>query len=231
MDTMERFVAPGGSGMQTRNLKIPSFWRFGKNVMGLRESISSYVKRLPIPLPDKPELFEFGCGVGVIGLSFLERWPEAHLVATESDARMLLMAARAAQKKHILPERFELGEADMNNPQIITFLNKEEPTRLKPESFDLVITSTALERADLEASLPVLLRLLKPGGYFLNLGVRDNILGKLIGFFYRFAVIPEETLRNALALNRYANVEEIPFRFDEFPASVLFKGIIARKPS
>lgn len=217
--------------VQTRALKIPSFWRFGKSVIGLRESITSYIKRIPLTLPSSPEIFESGCGNGTIGLSLLERWPDAHLVASETDGRMLLEAARGAQKKGFPPKKIELGEADLNNPQLITFLDRDEPVRLEPESFDLIVTSTALERADLEASLPVLLRLLKPGGHFLNLGVRKNLVGKAISFFYRFAVIPEETLRNALALEGCTDIKEVPFAFDEFPASVLFKGILAQKRS
>lgn len=215
--------------IQTKNLKIPSFWRFGKNVLGLRESLASYVKRLPIKLSPFPELLESGCGNGILGLSFLERWPDAHLIATEADGRMLLAAARAAQKKKIPTNKFELGEADVNNPQMVTFLDREEPTRLNPESFDLIITSTSLERADIEASLPVLLRLLKPGGYFLNLSVRENMIGKMISFFYRFPIVSETALREALKLNRCMHVEEFPFAFDEFPASVLFKGLIGQK--
>ena len=222
-------IMPNQKNIQTKNLKIPSFWHFGKNVIGLKESVTSYIKRLPLSLPASPEIFESGCGNGTISLSFLERWPDAHFVATETDGWMLLAAARAAQKKGISTDKLELGEADMNNPQIITFLDREESIRLRPESFDLIITSTTLERTDLEASLPVLLRLLKPGGYFMNFGVRGNIVGKILSFFYHFSIVPETTLSDALKVNRCIDIREFSFAFDEFPASVLFKGTLAQK--
>ena len=56
---------------QTRETKIPSFWKFGKKVMGLDENVAAYVRRLPVTLPPFPEIFEAGCGPGTVSFAAL----------------------------------------------------------------------------------------------------------------------------------------------------------------
>lgn len=214
---------------QVRETKIPSFWRFGEKVMGLDENVAAYLKRLPVTLPPFPELFEAGCGAGTVSFAALARWQNSHYVATDTDGRMLLAAARRALKENVPPQRLELGEADPNNPAEVTFLNRDEPANLRPESFDMAIASAALERSDLEASIPVLLRLVKPGGYLVDIGVRDSFAGRIAASLTRISIVPERTLLDILALNDCNDVARFPFAKDEFPASLFLDGWIARK--
>lgn len=215
--------------LQTKETDIPSFWKFGKNVMGLEENVASYIQRLPITLPPFPEVFEAGCGSGTVSFAVLARWPNAHYVATDTDGRMLLNMARRALRKKIPPQQLEIGEAEPNNPAEVTFLDRDAAVRLKPESFDIVIASAVLERGDMEASVPVLLRLLKPGGYFLDIGVRDTLAGTWAASLQHFSVIPEETLLQALSLNGCRDVSAFPLVLSEFPGNLFLTGWIARK--
>ncbi len=215
--------------METWYTKVSGLWSAGMKISGLESGLKKYIMRLPITLPPYPEILEVGCGTGTASFALLERFPNAHITATDIDPNMLLAAAKIAFKKQIPPERIEFGEADVNNPEEIIHLDKDEPTHIKPDSFHCVIASAVMEHADLEISLPVIARILKPGGYFINIGVSNTIAGKAYAGLFDFSIIPPEEFSRMLRINNYDNISVVPFLWNEFPANLLRVGIIAKK--
>lgn len=191
--------------------------------------IKEYIARVPISLPPYPEVLEIGCGTGAVSFALLERFPNAHVVATDTNPKALLTAAKIAFKKQIPPERLEFGESDANNPQEIIFLDREIPAETKPNSFHCVIANRVLEHTDMELSLPVIFRILKPGGYFLSINTHDTFCGKIYGSLSGFSPIPTNTFINMLNINGFENIETIPFSWNEFPTNIFQTGTIATK--
>ncbi len=215
--------------METPYSKLSGSWNFGMRMSGLERGITRFIKRLPFSLPPFPEILEIGCGTGIVSFALLERFPNAHIVATDIDPKMLLVASKRAYKSRIPPERLEFGEADANNPEEITFLDKEVSTREKPGSFHCIAASGVLEHIDLELALPVVFRLLKPGGYFVMVNMNDNWCGKIYGMLYGFSVMSPERLSGMLKINGFENIETLPLVWSEFPANITRKGVIAQK--
>lgn len=215
--------------METLHLKQSDMRNFKIRMNGHERSIVRFIKRLPVSLPPFPEILDVGCGTGAVSFAFLERFPNAHIVATDINQKMLLAASKKAYKNRIPPERLEFGEADTNNPEEITFLDKEIPTREKPGSFHCVAMNAVREHIDLELALPVIFRLLKPGGYLVMINVNNNRCGKIYGILHKFSIISPEELLRMFKINGFENIETVTFRWSEFPANFIRKGVVARK--
>lgn len=215
--------------METRYTKISGLRSIGTRISGVESGLKKYIARLPITLPPYPEILEMECGTGTVSFSLIERFPNAHITATDSNPNMLLAAARIAFKKRIPPERIEFGEADVNNPEEITHLDRDKPTHIEPNSFHCIITSAAIKHTDFEISLPVIARILKPGGYFIYIGIRDTIAGNAYARLRNFSVLPPEEFSRMLRINNYDNISTVPFVWSEFPINLFRIGIIARK--
>lgn len=215
--------------METPYTKVSGLWNAGMKISGLERGLKKYIMRLPIALPPYPEILEIGCGTAIASFTLIERFPNAHITATDIDPNMLLAAAKIAFKKKVPPERIEFGEADVNNPEEILYLSKEEWTHIKPDSFHCVIASAVMEHSDLEISLPVIARILKPGGYFINIGMSDSIIGKSYGTIFNFPVIAPEEFSRMLRINNFDEISVIPFLWNEFPTNLTRIGIIAKK--
>jgi len=68
------------------------------------------------------------------------------------------------------------------------------------EKFNLIITAGVLEYVPIEQTVANLSRFLLPGGYFLNSPVKNNLVGKITGWFYVFK--PYSRSRNTQAFTK-----------------------------
>ena len=142
-------------------------WDLWMTLAGHKRALTKYVKRLPLELPASPRVLDLGCGTGIISFALLRKFPLAQITAVDIEPAMLRQALRLQKRYKISPKQLNFLKGDIN---LLT---------LTPGSFDIIVTSGALEYAQLPKTAYMLAGLLHKGGYFLNIGMRNNFLGKL----------------------------------------------------
>ena len=102
---------------------------------------------------------DLGVGTGVFSKQFLEKYANSKVVAIDGATSMLELA------------KSRLGELSQRVEWILSDFRTMSTTVIKPDIFDVVISSYALHHLNAQEKLAVLksvVRAIKPGGWFLN---------------------------------------------------------------
>ena len=103
--------------------------------------------------------FDLGVGTGVFSKQFLERYPNSKIVAIDGAASMLELA------------KLRLGNLAQRVEWILSDFQAMPTTVIKPDTFDVVISSYALHHLNAQEKLAILksvVQAIKPSGWFLN---------------------------------------------------------------
>ena len=140
---------------------------------GYRLAINHFLRRLPIDTRLAIKVLDAGCGTGMYSLAIMKHFPNARIAAFDLNEEMV----HAFRSK--LEKRKELGA------RVNLFIgNVAEPLPAINGEFDLIVTAGVLEYVDMRQAVRNLSAHLIAGGYFLNVSVKDNIFGKLVGSLY-----------------------------------------------
>ena len=102
---------------------------------------------------------DLGVGTGVFSKRFLEKYVISKVVAIDGAASMLELA------------KSRLGELTQRVEWVLSDFRTMSATVIRPDTFDVVISSYALHHLNAQEKLAVLkpvVRAIKPGGWFLN---------------------------------------------------------------
>lgn len=144
------------------------------------QSLERYLRENPLPLSSGARILDAGCGTGLLTLALLRVLDRpARITAVDLSNKSLLTARRTvrdapARRKH----QVSLTQA---NVLALPF---------RDETFELVITSGALEYVALDEGLGELSRVLAPGGYLFHLPVRPSPASRLLEVMFRFKTHP-----------------------------------------
>lgn len=157
---------------------------------------------------DDPRVLELGCGTGALTLPLLERAPDLRLTAVDISPRSIDIARR--QCAHFPHARVE----------VVDLFDSPYP----PASFDALVGNSVLHHLHVELFLPIIMRLLRPGGlmwfYEPNMLNPQVAIEKNVGFVGRWLQnTPDETaffrrrLTRQLRDEGFDNVSITPFDF------------------
>lgn len=215
--------------METPYSPVANIWGFGMSVSGLNHGLVRYMQRLPVALPAQPRVLDAGCGTGILGFAMLRRSPEARVLASDADSVMCANARRYARRRGLTPEQFSVGQADIHTPAQVTMADGSEHT-LASESFDVVMAGAVLEHTDLSRAIPALTALVRPGGWFVNVGMSTATFVKVYEVLFQLERIPEQEIAQRIERAGMIDVQTVPLRAREFPTNLTRSGVIARKP-
>ena len=140
-----------------------------------------------------------------------------------------LVLARSARRLDEARHRLTVAHGDLRTPAVLTRLDTGQAVTLGEQSFDAVVVGAALEHVPLEGTLERLSRLLRPGGLFLNLGVRPGPPGAMLGRIYRFRPYTTGEILRFLGRLGFVDAGELRFAPADFPANLTRIAVIARK--
>ena len=143
-------------------------------------SIENYLRVHPLPLPPDARILDAGCGTGLLTLSLLRVLERPARVTALDLSASSLAAARRGLREAAADGRHQVGFTQANVLRL----------PFADDSFDLVVTSGALEYVPLEAGMQELARVVRPGGYLIHLPVRPSPATTLIEWMFRFKAHP-----------------------------------------
>jgi len=198
-------------------------------VLGVKRGVEQFLSRLDWLLPPRPRFLDAGAGTGTIALWLLRHFADCEVVAFDIERRMLAILDRRARRLGSERRRLIVAHGDLRAPEVVTRLDSGQALGLAEHSFDAVVVGAALEHAPLDASIERLARLLRPGGVFLNLGVRPGPTAKVLAHIYNFRPYePGEVLRPLRRLG-FVDVRVLRLTPADFPANLTRIGVLARK--
>jgi ubiquinone/menaquinone biosynthesis C-methylase UbiE len=173
--------------------RIASLYDVTFKFNGYGRSLENYLSRHMPHLSYGARILDAGCGTGLLTLSLLNaaRRP-VDITAVDLSSSSLSTAKKAVADKFGTVPKITFTQA---NVLALPFAD---------DSFEMIVTSGALEYVPLHAGLSEMARVLAPGGYMLHLPVRPSLVSKLLEVMFRFKTHPPQAV--AESTNRYFRV-------------------------
>jgi ubiquinone/menaquinone biosynthesis C-methylase UbiE len=177
--------------------RIAKVYGFCFKVNGYGRSLDQYLTRHPLPVSRGARILDAGCGTGLLTLALVRtlRFP-INVTALDLSARSIRAAKRAVTQSKGRTRDVTFAQG---NVLALPFAD---------DSFDLVVTSGALEYVPLEEGLSELARVLAPGGHLLHLPIRPSPVSTFLEILFRFKThspqkLEIETERHFRVLDNY----------------------------
>jgi ubiquinone/menaquinone biosynthesis C-methylase UbiE len=146
---------------------------------GYGRSLDQYLSAHPLRLSPGSRVLDAGCGTGLLTLALL-RAVEVPLKITAVD----LSASSIAKAERAVADNLKRSHKVWFTQANVLALPFAD------DSFDLVVTSGALEYVSLREGFSELARVLMPGGYMLHLPVRPSLPSRFLELLFRFKTHP-----------------------------------------
>jgi SAM-dependent methyltransferase len=209
--------------------RIAEIYDTSLRLFGFKRGVEQFLERVEWRLPPRPRALDAGAGTGLNGLWFLRRFPGSEVVAFDIDRQMLAVLARRARRLGERRRRLTVAHGDLRSPHVLTQVDTGQAIVLADRSFDVVMVGAALEHVPLDLSLERLARLLRPGGLFLNVGMRPGPPAAVLGRLYRFRPYTTGEIRRWLERLGFVDVHVLRLMPTDFPANLTRIAVTGRK--
>lgn len=196
METVQNQAITNELGSSTRIFydEIARLYDLTFKINRYGRSIEDYLRAHPLSLPPDARILDAGCGTGLLTLSLLRVLERPARITALDLSASSLTAARRGRREIVADERHQVGFTQGNVLQL----------PFADHSFDLVVTSGALEYVPLEAGMQELARVVRPGGYLIHLPVRPSLASTLLEWMFRFKAHPPRAV--AETTRRYFHI-------------------------
>jgi ubiquinone/menaquinone biosynthesis C-methylase UbiE len=147
-------------------------------------SLADYIQKYPLPLSFGSRVLDAGCGTGLLTLVLLKNFDiPIKITAVDLSASSLTTAKKASE------------EATKGRRRS-TYFTQANLLSLPFEdaSFDMVVTSGALEYVPIGDGLRELSRVIAPGGHLLHIPIRPSLMSRVLELMFRFKTHPPEEI-------------------------------------
>lgn len=172
------------------------------------------MQSLPDNLPLRAKILDLGCGDGLVTGLLREKMPQASIAGLDYAEKLLAIFHQKFPDVTIV-------KGDFNKPQNFFSYPTGESVRLPAASFDVVVSAGALsEYGDLAQALPFVHDLLRDGGLLINIGVQNNVWGRLTGKVWYFEPVGQEEFTAACRFAGFSSVEVVATTTAAFPKNL-----------
>ncbi|MFN2532704.1 MAG: class I SAM-dependent methyltransferase [Pyrinomonadaceae bacterium] len=146
---------------------------------GYGRSLDQYFSTHPLTLSRGARILDAGCGTGLLTLALLRaiRFP-VRLTALDLSSTSI-----DAARKSLAESTGRTRDVNFSQANLLSL-------PFADDSFDLVVTSGALEYVPLADGLAELARVIAPGGHLLHLPCRPTIASRFLEILFRFKSHP-----------------------------------------
>jgi ubiquinone/menaquinone biosynthesis C-methylase UbiE len=192
-------------------------------VFGYAHTVRTLIQRLKLELPPSPRILDLGCGTGLATEALTARFKRAEVTGLDSSGHMLCRYVKKFPKSLAL-------QGDFNDESTFRNIKTRRRISLPAGSYDLVISSGAVsEYGDLSKVLPLILRLLKREGIFVNIGVKDSLVNKLSSKVWDYEPTTERKFVKALKACGFDDIRGVTMPTMLFPTNILKYAVRASK--
>lgn len=155
--------------------KIAAVYDLTFKLNGYGRSLDQYLSQHPLPISRGARVLDAGCGTGLLTLALLRsaRFP-LKITALDLSATSIVAAGKAVDQSEGRTRDVSFAQGNVLS---LPFANS---------TFDLVVTSGALEYVPLEEGINELARVIAPGGHLLHLPCRPSLASTVLEILFRF---------------------------------------------
>ena len=206
-----------------------NFYNLIMRRIGYDRQINRFLRHCIQTSSEYQNIIEFGCGTGVTGLTLLQIFPNADLVATDIKNHFLDRLDENIQRLNINSQRVKVGVSDISSPTNVRLVSGPELSH-REEGYDIICAGANIGYSTTpEVSLTQLYELLKPGGVILNLEMNTRPLGRLVSAIYGYKVVSAKTFEFlAETHGARVSVSKVPVKY--FPLSTTRTFVQIEKP-
>ena len=201
---------------------------FFMKALGYEGSIDRFLDYLEIHCRPECRILDAGCGTGILGLHFLERFVNSSLYATDIEQGFLDATLANSERRGIDRHRVTVGVGDISAPNCWTTEYGVVET-FEDATFDLICVGAVIGYAnDTETSLRQLVRMLAPGGHLLNMEMNESPTGRFVSNRYRYRNISLEEMSGIIE-DEGCELMSTHLRIRHLPAKLTRTAIVARR--
>jgi precorrin-6B methylase 2 len=209
--------------------KSSHVYDFFMKSLGYERSLQRFLQSIALDYRGSFKILDSGCGTGLIGLSLLQRFPEASLVATDLEPNFLQQTLSNADRMRLDRARVEVGLADISNPHQLRHHSSGASTAIAKQSITIACVGAVIGYSkDVHSSLRSLVDLMVPGGTLINLEMSNGLAGRVVSKRYNYQNLPVHDLLDLLS-SLGCQVEQRNLSIRHLPAKLTRTAIIARK--
>lgn len=155
--------------------KIAGIYDLTFKLNGYGRSLDQYLESHPLPITRGAKILDAGCGTGLLTLALVRaiRFPVS-ITALDLSATSIVAAGKAVEQSDGRSQDVSFAQGNVLS---LPFADN---------TFDVVVTSGALEYVPLEDGLTELARVIAPGGHLLHLPCRPSIASTFLEILFRF---------------------------------------------
>jgi len=181
------------------------------------------IRSLQIKIPIKAKILDLGCGTGLATGVLIKRFPKAEITGLDYSKEMLKVYKKKFPKNRSLIGDFNKGDSFRLYPN-------RKKIKLKPSSFDLIISTGAVtEYGEPNKIASLIYKLLKKEGTFIGTGVKTNLIGKIIGKWGHFKTRKAKVFASAFKSLGFSPVRVSSIHWMFFPTNLVKYVIKAKK--
>jgi ubiquinone/menaquinone biosynthesis C-methylase UbiE len=202
--------------------KRASSYEFGMSTLRYFKTVQLFLRSMQLSLPPSPKILDLGCGTGAFTEMFLRKFQDANITGFDFSENML----------KIYQDRFPahpIIQGNYNDESSFRRFPAMDPCHIKEQTFDLVYSFCSVtEYGNYQQILPMIYKMLKPGGIFLSIGIHANLIGYISGLYWHFTPCSESDYFNHVQQAGFlAQKLEVPWKL--FPMNIMKYVILARK--
>ncbi|MDP2947440.1 MAG: class I SAM-dependent methyltransferase [Nanoarchaeota archaeon] len=201
--------------------KVANSYDLLLKVVGYNDFLK-YVINKKISLNMKnPKILDVGCGTGLSTKIIKNKFETADITCLDFSKEMIgLCISKIKDANYIIGD---FNERD-------SFRNiRTKKARLENESFDLILSASAISEYGNQESLAIIYSLLKDEKIFLNIGVRKNFVNIVTGNLWRYKAQGTKNFKRKCEKARFRDVKEIRIPLKKFYLKYRYFVVVARK--